>query len=57
MEITPRLIISNGVELWDRLLYQPVCPEIAAQVLRSRIGEIAVAKKNYRKKNDVLSDL
>lgn len=39
MEITPRLIISNGVELGTGYYINPVCPEIAAQVLRSRIGE------------------
>lgn len=39
MEITPRLIISNGIELGTGYYINPVCPEVAARVLRSKIGD------------------
>lgn len=39
MEITPRLIVSNGIELGTGYFINPVCPEIAARVLREQIGD------------------
>lgn len=38
MEITPRLIVTNGIEMGTGYHINPVSPEIAARVLREQIG-------------------
>lgn len=39
MEITPRLIVTNGVEMGTGYHVNPVSPEIAARVIREKLGE------------------
>jgi UDPglucose--hexose-1-phosphate uridylyltransferase len=38
MEITPRLVVTNGIEMGTGYNINPVSPEIAARVLREKIG-------------------
>ncbi|HAA08719.1 MAG: DUF4931 domain-containing protein [Syntrophomonadaceae bacterium] len=39
MEITPRLIVTNGIEMGTGYHINPVSPEIAARVIREKMGD------------------
>ncbi|MGS0746512.1 galactose-1-phosphate uridylyltransferase [Syntrophomonas erecta subsp. sporosyntropha] len=40
MEVTPRLIVSNGIELATGYHVNPVSPEIAAEFLRNKLSKV-----------------